>query len=104
MRPLRYEGPIYRERLHYLDWLRVLAVLGVFYAHTADIFDKFYWHIKGGEQNTGLLVLVVFGTEWGRSIRQRTLHTADHSLSRRLHLAFSTYSLSYSDQSFALPR
>ena len=68
MRPLRYEGPIYRERLHYLDWLRVLAVLGVFYAHTADIFDKFYWHIKGGEQNTGLLVLVVFGTEWGMSL------------------------------------
>ena len=68
MRPLRYEGPIHRERLHYLDWLRVLAVLGVFYAHTADIFDKFYWHIKGGEQNTGLLVLVVFGTEWGMSL------------------------------------
>ena len=68
MRPLRYEGPIQRERLHYLDWLRVLAVLGVFYAHTADIFDKFYWHIKGGEQNTGLLVLVVFGTEWGMSL------------------------------------
>src|SRR5438105_11432908 len=68
MRPLRYEGPIQRERLHYLDWLRVLAVLGVFYAHTADIFDKFYWHIKGGEQNTGLLVLVVFGTEWGMAL------------------------------------
>jgi glucan biosynthesis protein C len=68
MRPLRYEGPIQRERLHYLDWLRVLAVLGVFYAHTADIFDKFYWHIKGVEQNTDLIVLVVFGTEWGMAL------------------------------------
>ena len=68
MRPLRYEGPIHRERLHYLDWLRVLAVLGVFYAHTADIFDKFYWHIKGVEQNTDLMVLVVFGTEWGMAL------------------------------------
>jgi glucans biosynthesis protein C len=68
MRPLRYEGPIQRERLHYLDWLRVLAVVGVFYAHTADIFDTFYWHIKGVEQNTDLLVLVVFGTEWGMTL------------------------------------
>ena len=68
MRPLRYEGPIQRERLHYLDWLRVLAVLGVFYAHSADIFNKFYWHVRGGEQNTGLMVLVVFGTEWGMAL------------------------------------
>src|SRR5947209_15098139 len=68
MRPLRYEGPIQRERLHYLDWLRVLAVSGVFYAHSADIFDKFYWHVKGVEQNNDLMVLVVFGTEWGMAL------------------------------------
>jgi acyltransferase-like protein len=56
------------ERLHYLDWLRVFAVLGVFYAHTADIYDSMYWHIRSGEPNAGLIVLVVFGTQWGMSL------------------------------------
>jgi len=68
MQPLIHEGPIHGERLHYLDGLRVLAVLGVFYAHAANIFDLFYWHIKGVEQNGNLIVLVVFGTEWGMSL------------------------------------
>lgn len=68
MKPLSHEGPLQRERLHYLDWLRVLAVLGVFYAHTADIFDMFYWHIRGEQQSTGLIVLIVFGTQWGMSL------------------------------------
>lgn len=68
MKPLSYEGPTHRERLHYLDWLRVFAVLGVLYAHATDIFDMFYWHIKGGDPNSDVLVLVVFGTEWGMSL------------------------------------
>lgn len=68
MQPLIHEGPIHGERLHYLDGLRVLAVLGVFYAHAANIFDLFYWHINGVEQNGNLIVLVVFGTEWGMSL------------------------------------
>jgi glucans biosynthesis protein C len=65
---LRHERPIHRQRLHYLDWLRVLSVLGVFYAHTTDIFDRFYWHVRGGDQQAGLMVLVVFGTEWGMAL------------------------------------
>jgi glucans biosynthesis protein C len=56
------------KRLHYLDWLRVLAVVGVFYAHTINIFDMLYWHIRSGGQSTGLMVLVVFGTQWGMSL------------------------------------
>jgi hypothetical protein len=43
-------------------------VLGVFYAHTTDIFDKFYWHVRGADQQAGLMVLVVFGTEWGMAL------------------------------------
>jgi peptidoglycan/LPS O-acetylase OafA/YrhL len=57
-----------RERLHYLDWLRVLAVLGVFYAHSINIFDTLYWHVRSGGQSTGLIVFVVFGTQWGMSL------------------------------------
>ncbi len=56
------------KRLHYLDWLRVLAVLGVFYAHSINIFDTLYWHIRGGGQSSGLIVLVVFGTQWGMAL------------------------------------
>jgi len=57
-----------RVRLHYLDWLRVLAVLGVFYAHSINIFDMLYWHVRSGGQSTGLIVLVIFGTQWGMSL------------------------------------
>src|SRR5205085_8688962 len=65
MRPLRAEGPLQRERLHYLDWLRVLAMLGVFYAHTADIFDTLYWHIRQDGQPTDWNALATFGAQWG---------------------------------------
>lgn len=66
MKSLKHEKQ--EERLHYLDWLRVLAVLGVFYAHTIYIFDMFYWHIMGTTQNSDWIVLVVLGTEWGMAL------------------------------------
>src|SRR5690348_1478115 len=54
-----------RERLHYLDWLRMLAVLGVFYSHVAWLFDLLYsWQV---EKSTGY-ALVVFGTQWGMAL------------------------------------
>ncbi len=68
MWPLSVKQTTHAKRLHYLDWLRVLAVLGVFYAHTTNIYDSLYWHIRGGEQNAGLIVLVVFGTQWGMAL------------------------------------
>ena len=63
-----------QERLYYLDWLRVLAVVGVFYAHTANILDSFYWHINNDAPNHtvapdyGLRAFIVFGTQWGMSL------------------------------------
>lgn len=51
-------------RLYYLDWLRVLAVLGVFYAHALFIFNLLCWHVNEGRANA----LVVFGTEWGMAL------------------------------------
>lgn len=54
------------ERLHYLDWLRAFAVLGVFYAHAAWLFDLLYsWRI---EDKGNIYVLVVFGTQWGMAL------------------------------------
>ena len=68
MKPVSVGENTHHERLHYLDWLRVLAVLGVFYAHTTNIYDQLYWHIRAGDQNAGLIVLVVFGTQWGMAL------------------------------------
>lgn len=62
----RLDSSVVREsgRLYYLDWLRVLAVGGVFYAHALSIFNLFYWHMNESRENA----LVVFGTEWGMAL------------------------------------
>jgi peptidoglycan/LPS O-acetylase OafA/YrhL len=53
-------------RLHYLDWLRVLAILGVFLFHAVHPFDATDWHIKNAEQSLVVtLVFVVFLYPWG---------------------------------------
>jgi len=39
-------GRAIRARVHYLDWLRVLAVLGVFLYHAGHPFDTTGWHVK----------------------------------------------------------
>ncbi len=57
-----------QERLHYLDWLRVLVVLAVFYAHTTYIFDTLFWHIRNGQQRAELEALFVFFSQWGMSL------------------------------------
>jgi glucans biosynthesis protein C len=56
------------ERLYYLDWLRVIAVFGVFLSHTADIFDTLYWHTRQNEQGISWNGLATFGAEWGMSL------------------------------------
>ncbi len=46
-------------RLHYLDWLQVLAILGVFLFHAVHPFDDLVdWHIKNAEPS----VLATFYT------------------------------------------
>ncbi len=35
-----------RERLHELDWLRVIAIVLLLYFHTGMIFVSWHWHIK----------------------------------------------------------
>jgi glucan biosynthesis protein C len=41
-------------RVYYLDWLRVLAFLGVFFYHCGRFFDESDWHIKNS-QASGLV-------------------------------------------------
>lgn len=52
-------------RLHYLDWLRVIAILGVFLFHAVHPFDLTGWHIKNAEQSMALTVVIVFLSLWG---------------------------------------
>jgi peptidoglycan/LPS O-acetylase OafA/YrhL len=46
------EPAVKSVRLHYLDWLQVLAVLGVFLFHAVHPFDDLAdWHIKNAERS-----------------------------------------------------
>lgn len=69
--PERLSGEIREQsakrstRLHYLDWLRVLAILGVFLVHALHPFDTLDWHIKNAQQSEPLSFLLLFLFSWG---------------------------------------
>jgi len=53
-------------RLHYLDWLQVLAILGVFLFHAVHPFDDLAdWHIKNVERSALATFYVGFFNLWG---------------------------------------
>jgi peptidoglycan/LPS O-acetylase OafA/YrhL len=53
-------------RLHYLDWLQVLAILGVFLFHAVHPFDDLFdWHIKNAESSIVVNFFVGFFGSWG---------------------------------------
>ena len=53
-------------RLYYLDWLQVLAILGVFLFHAIHPFDDLAdWHIKNAEQSALATFFVGFFNLWG---------------------------------------
>jgi glucan biosynthesis protein C len=53
-------------RLYYIDWLRLLAILGVFLFHAVHPFDATPWHIKNADTSLVVtLVFVVFLYPWG---------------------------------------
>jgi peptidoglycan/LPS O-acetylase OafA/YrhL len=49
-------------RLHWIDWLRVAAIAGVFLFHTLRPFNADDWHVKNVEQSAGLSVAM--GVFW----------------------------------------
>lgn len=53
------------DRVHYLDWLRVLAVGGVFGFHALHPFDTGDWHVKNAVQSEGLTIGLGFFGSWG---------------------------------------
>ena len=52
-------------RLHYIDWLRVLAILGVFLFHTMRPFGEIPWGIKNAEQSRLVTIFIIFFAPWG---------------------------------------
>jgi peptidoglycan/LPS O-acetylase OafA/YrhL len=40
-----------KERRYDIDWLRVIAMLAIFFYHCARFFGTEGWHLKNAEQN-----------------------------------------------------
>ncbi|MBL8134544.1 MAG: acyltransferase family protein [Anaerolineae bacterium] len=51
--------------MHYLDWLRVAAILGVFLYHAVHPFDLTGWHVKNAEQSDFITALLLMVSPWG---------------------------------------
>lgn len=52
-------------RLHYLDWLRVLAILGVFLFHASNVFNDQDFVIKNAQQSEVITGIQAFFFPWG---------------------------------------
>jgi glucan biosynthesis protein C len=52
-------------RLHYLDWLRVIAILMVFLFHAVHPFDFGDWQVKNVEQSEILTIILLLLGIWG---------------------------------------
>lgn len=52
-------------RLYYLDWLRVIATVGVFLTHVSDVFNTVQFEIKNAEQSEVVTIIQGFVFPWG---------------------------------------
>lgn len=52
-------------RRYYLDWLRVLAILSIFFFHSIRFFDPLDWHVKNSPTVRSLAVVMDLFTLWG---------------------------------------
>ena len=52
-------------RLYYVDWLRVLAMFGIFFFHNSRFYDSLVdWHVKNATTNIAASVVVAFMSQW----------------------------------------
>jgi peptidoglycan/LPS O-acetylase OafA/YrhL len=70
-------------RLHYLDWLSVLLILGVFLFHAVHPFDTIAWHIKNPEQSEVLTYIIGFFFMWGMPLFFLVAGAGSHFALRR---------------------
>lgn len=60
--------PSAAPRLHYVDWLRVFAIAGVFLFHTLRPFDTDDWHVKNPETSEALGALMGLFWSFGLAV------------------------------------
>ncbi len=59
-------GPrVTKTRLHYLDWLRVIAILAVFLVHVTAVFAAVGFEIKNAEQSMAITIVQGMIFPWG---------------------------------------
>ena len=52
------------QRLYYLDWLRILAMLAIFFFHADRFFDFYDWHVKNEARNIISSIHISFFSQW----------------------------------------
>lgn len=52
------------NRQHYIDWLRVIATIGIFLFHNSRAYDYGDWHIKNAQTSLGTTQFVEFMNIW----------------------------------------
>ncbi len=52
------------RRQHYIDWLRVIATIGIFLFHNARVYNYDEWHIKNAQTSLGATQFVEFMDMW----------------------------------------
>jgi len=52
------------QRIYYIDWLRILAIITVFFFHTSHFFDPMYWHVKNPVKSESVLLFLGFVNLW----------------------------------------
>jgi len=57
-------SPTKPARLYFIDWLRVLAMLSIFFFHSSRFFDPYPWHVNNPETSLGAGVFVEFLNIW----------------------------------------
>ena len=77
------------ERQHYMDWLRVLAMITIFLFHCAMYFSTIPWHVKNNQQTFAMTVFVGIVSQWIMPLffvlSAMSIH---HSLDKRKSLRF----------------
>jgi peptidoglycan/LPS O-acetylase OafA/YrhL len=53
-----------KERRYDIDWLRVFAIVMVFFFHNARFYDPYPWHVKNAEQSFGMFIFVALLHAW----------------------------------------
>ncbi|MFC2021216.1 acyltransferase family protein [Chloroflexota bacterium] len=53
-----------RARLYYIDWLRVLAMVTIFFFHNSRFFDDNTWHVSNADTSIVAAIFVQFCNLW----------------------------------------